>query len=160
MSPCGSPIPWQESKMSLQVALLKKSNRDLVVADCEILVRSEVANKSGLGGIAVKGAFGLINRIRPTFVREAVNELLNDFIQELEPFYSQYQQSPQSSFGQYLNERSKTVASALLQAADHRVDQADQPGVQKAYKKLRPTGEKHVESAVPGIAAIVEKYLS
>lgn len=146
--------------MSLQLVLLKEPNRALLVADCEALVRSEVANKSGFSGIAVKGAFHVVNRIRPTFVREAVNELLNDFVMELEPFYSQYQQSSQGNFSQYLNERSKTVASALLQATDHRVDKADSPGIQKAYRKLRPSGEKHVESAVPGIAAILEKHLS
>lgn len=146
--------------MSLQLALLKEPNRALLVADCEALVRSEVANKSGLSGIAVKGAFGVVNRIRPTLVNEAVNVLLNDFVLELEPFFSQYQQSSQGDFSQYLNERSTTVALALLQAADHRVEQADNAGIQKAYRKLRPVGQKHVESAVPGIAAILEKYLS
>ena len=146
--------------MSLHSALLQESNRGALIADCEALLRSEVANKSGLGGIAVKGAFGLVNRIRPTFVQEAVNGLLNDFVKQLEPFYSDYQQSSNEGFGQYLNDHSKNVALALLQAADHKVENAAQPGIIKAYKKLRMTGEKHVQLAVPGIGAILEKYVS
>ncbi|MEL6548399.1 MAG: hypothetical protein AAFQ82_27495 [Myxococcota bacterium] len=50
------------------------------------------------------------------------------------------------------------MANALLGVTDERAARADNQTLKKAYKKLRPKAVGHVESAVPGIARIIEKH--
>ena len=145
--------------MSLKNVLLSEPNRTLLIADCATLVSSEVESKSGLSGMAIKGVFKLAKRLRPTFVTDVISLILNDFVNTLESFYIQSQKSPAGSFGQYLNTHSSSVATAFLETTDSHVQRANNRGLQNAYYKLRPTGKKHVESALPGVSDILEKYL-
>lgn len=146
--------------MSLEQTLLHEPNRSYLIADCENLVRSEVSKKTGLSGLAVKGAFAFVQRLNPSFVNSAINLLINEFVQQLAPFYDHFQQSHHTRLQDFLNENADAVSSALLQTTDARVRNAENRSLKKAYEKLRPTGKKHVESALPGIAHILEKYVS
>ena len=42
--------------------------------------------------------------------------------------------------------------------SDERAARAKNQAAKKAYEKLRPTGKKNVEAAVPRLAAMVEKH--
>src|SRR5262245_32246922 len=77
----------------LKDILLADDKRPQTLGDCVQLVESEVASKSGLTGIAVKGAFAVVKAVKPGFVREAVDHLLDEFVQQLEPFYAEWQKA-------------------------------------------------------------------
>ena len=63
---------------SLADILLDPSRRSAVLDDCETLIGSEVASKGGFGGIAVKGAFAIVKKVKPSIVRDVVDRLLSN----------------------------------------------------------------------------------
>src|SRR4051794_37290371 len=68
--------------------LLVPGNRPKVVADAVRVIDEEVDSKGGLSGLAVKGAYALVKAVKPGFVSEAVDSMLDDFVKRLEPFYA------------------------------------------------------------------------
>ena len=146
----------------LQDILLDSTKRPQVVADCAQLVDEEVAGKGGLSGLAVKGGYAIVKKIKPGIVPEAVDRLLNDFVAQLDPFYTAFAaQSGGNPAGlqSYLQGRASEVATALLGITDAKVSKAENRTIKTAYEKLRPAGAKHVEAAVPGIARVLSKYV-
>src|SRR5215212_6156378 len=71
---------------TLSEILLVPGNRPKVIADCGQLITEEVDSKGGLTGLAVKGAFAIVKAVKPGFVAEAVDHMLDDFVRRLEPF--------------------------------------------------------------------------
>ena len=142
---------------TLSEILLAPGNRPKVVVDCVRLIDEEVDSKGGLTGLAVKGAYALVKAVKPGFVSEAVDNMLDDFVKRLEPFYAAAQ-SKNEPIGPALNARASEVAEALLAISDERAQRSKNGSLKKAYEKLRPTGKKHVEAAVPRVGRLVAKY--
>jgi hypothetical protein len=142
---------------TLNEVLLVPGNRPKVVADCVRVIDEEVDSKGGLTGLAVKGAYALVKAVKPGFIGDAVDSMLDDFVRRLEPFYAAAQ-ARNEPVGPSLNARAGEVAEALLAISDERAQRAKNATVKKAYEKLRPTGKKHVEAAVPRIGRLVGKY--
>jgi hypothetical protein len=139
---------------------LLAARRPAVIADCVRLVDAEVAAKSGLSGLAVKGAFAVVKKVKPGIIREAVDALLDDFVARLAPFFDAYQHArPALGFGSFLGNQAAQVASALLGVTDARVQRSDHRTIRMSYEKLRPTGQRHVEAAVPGIGRVLDAHL-
>jgi hypothetical protein len=144
----------------LKDVLLKGDKRADLVRDCATLVNEEVASKSGLSGLAVKGAFGLVKRVKPALIEEVVDKLLGEFVDKLDPLYADYKKNAGSqSLAAYWVSRSDDVAKALLSITDERAAKTDNSVLKGAYGKLRPSGVKHVQAAVPGIARVITKYV-
>ena len=139
--------------------LLVPGNRPKVIADCVQLINEEVDAKGGLTGLAVKGAYALVKAVKPGFVTEAVDHMLDDFVKRLEPFWADAQ-AKNEPIGPLMNARASQVADALLAISDVRAARSTNPTLRKAYEKLRPTGKKHVEQAVPRVGRLVQKYAS
>lgn len=142
---------------TLKSALLDSAKRPAVVADLNALVDTEVGKK----GIAVKSGYALVKKIKPGIIGAALDSLLDDFVDRLEPFYADYSGSggsAGSSFGEYLSGRSDQVADALLGVTDARAEQSRRESIKKVYGKLRPQGKKNVEEALPGLGALVEQH--
>jgi hypothetical protein len=139
--------------------LLVPGNRPKVIADCVQLINEEVDAKGGLTGLAVKGAYALVKAVKPGFVTEAVDHMLDDFVKRLEPFWADAQ-AKNEPIGPLMNARAPQVADALLAISDERAARSTNPTLKKAYEKLRPTGKKHVEQAVPRVGRLVQKYAS
>ena len=140
--------------------LTDATRRRAVIDDCVQLVDNEVKSKGGLGGIAIKGAYAVVKAVKPSIIREAVESLLEEFVSRMAPFYTQFRaQTAVKVLVDYLSSRAAEVASALLQVTDTRVQKVDNRTIKAAYDKLRPTGAKHVESAVPGIAQLLMKHV-
>lgn len=139
--------------------LLVPGNRPKVIADCVQLINEEVDAKGGLTGLAVKGAYALVKAVKPGFVTEAVDHMLDDFVKRLEPFWADAQ-AKNEPIGPLMNARASQVADALLAISDERAARSTNPTLKKAYEKLRPTGKKHVEQAVPRVGRLVQKYAS
>jgi hypothetical protein len=144
---------------TLTEMLLVPGNRPKVVSDCVQLINEEVDSKGGLTGLAVKGAYALVKAVKPGFVAEAVDHMLDDFVKRLEPFWADAQ-AKNEPVGPLMNARAAEVADALLTISDERAQRSKNGTLRKAYDKLRPTGKKHVEAAVPRIGRLVAKHAS
>lgn len=144
----------------LKDVLLKGDKRPDLVRDCVALVNEEVASKSGLSGFAVKTAFGIVKRVKPNLVEEVVDKLLGEFVDKLDPLYAEFKnKGGGQSLSAYWVSRSEDVAKALLAITDERAEKTDNSALKGAYGKLRPSGVKHVQAAVPGIAGVITKYV-
>jgi hypothetical protein len=141
----------------LKDLLLAPGRRAAVIDDCLQLVDDQVARKSGLSGLAIKGAYGIVKTVKPGFVREAVDNLLDEFVERLEPLYSAATGAG-TEVSAYFAAHASDVAEGLLGVTDARAQHAANATVKKAYEKLRPTAKKHVEAAVPGVGLVVARH--
>jgi hypothetical protein len=144
---------------TLNEILLVPGNRPKLIADCVKVIEEEVDAKGGLTGLAVKAAFAVVKAVKPGFVPEAVDHMLNDFVTRLEPFWADAQ-ARNEPIGALMNGRAGQVADALLAISDERAARAQNQTLKKAYERLRPAGKKHVEAAVPRIGRLMAKYTS
>jgi hypothetical protein len=142
---------------SLKERLGQDPQRKAVVADaCEVLDQ-EVADKSGLGGIAIKGAYSVVKGIKPGFVPEVVNGLLDDFLVALDPIYQEALARNETP-GRHLAANGDRVADALLAITDARAARSSHAMLRKTYEKLRPTAKKHVSSAAPRLGQMLDRH--
>lgn len=133
--------------------------RGPLVEDSLRVLDAEVDSKSGLGGLAIKGAYKLVKGVSPGFLRQVVNHLLDDFLDALDPVY-------QEALGKsvpparHLRANPGRVADALLSITDARARNAKNPMIKKTYDKLRDGAKKHVEAAVPRLGDLFEKHVA
>ena len=131
-----------------------------VVKDCVVVVDEEVGAKGGLSGLAVKAAYATVKAVKPGIIASAVDALLPEFARKLEPFYDEWQATGSGeTLERFLAARSGAVAEALLSVTDARAERAQNPAVRKAYDKLRPSGRRHVEEAIPRVGRVLERHL-
>ncbi len=142
---------------TLHDVLNDEAQRAAIIEDCCQLIDSEVAKKGGIGGMAVKAGYKLVQGIKPGFVRGVVGKLLPEFADALEPLRSQAGAKGQS-LSTFFEANAGQVADALLAVTDAKAENAD-GAIKGAYGKLRGSAKKNVESAVPGLGQIVETYL-
>ena len=152
-----APVLKSAAMSTLADILLVPGQRPKVIADCARLIEEEVDTKGGLSGLAIKGAFALVKAVKPGFVGEAIDHMMDDFVKRLEPFYAEARQRNEP-IGPYMTSRAGDVAEALLAISDERATRAKNPTLKKAYEKLRPTGKKHVEAAVPRVGRLIAQY--
>jgi hypothetical protein len=130
--------------------------RTQVIADCERIIEEEVSSK-GLFGVPIKAAYHIVKAVKPGFVPEVIDHLLDDFARRLDPLYQQAK-SKNEPVTAHFNARAGEVAEALLAITDERAARSKNQVLKSAYDKLRPAGKKHVEAAVPRISRLVDKY--
>src|SRR5262249_24600926 len=99
---------------TLQEILLGPGTRPKVIADCYELIQQEISEKSGVSGPAAKLATRPVNPSMPGHIRNRVEKLLPDIVDQLEPFWADFSSSGSSGFGDYLAKRGGEVAQALL----------------------------------------------
>lgn len=130
--------------------------RTQVIADCEKVIEEEVASK-GLMGLPIKAAYGVVKAVKPGFVPEVIDHMLEDFCKRLDPFY-QAAKDKGEPVTAHFNARAGEVSEALLAITDERAQRAKNQTLKSAYEKLRPMAKKHVEAAVPRVGRLVAKY--
>ena len=149
-----------DSMTTLSEKLLNDDDRPSVIDDCVALIDAEVASKKGIGGLAIKTAFKTVKAVKPGVIPDAVNFLLDDFVEKLEPFYGQFTQSGESDLASYIVRHADQVADSLLGITDARAQKSRHKTLVKAYQKLRPQGKKQVTAAMPRIGRmLVERGL-
>ena len=137
------------------------AKRDELVRDATAILEAEVAGKRGLSGVAVKGAFKVVRGLSPSFIPRAIDGLLDDFMEQLEPFYADYcSGGSQGTFGSFLSGRSSAVADALLSTTDKRAETTDHKLLRSTYTKLRPKGKQHVQEAMPAVGRMVDRHMA
>lgn len=139
---------------SLKAVLLDSTRRPEVVTDLKQLVDYEVADK----GLAIKSSYALVKKVKPGIIGDAVDSLLDEFTDRLEPFYADFNAAGGGSLGEYLSGRSDEVSDALLGVTDARAERSQRESIKKVYGKLRPQAKKNVEAALPRLGAVIEKH--
>lgn len=140
--------------------LTAPDRRRAVVEDGARLVQAEVEKKGGLSGLALKGAFKVVQTVRQNFVPDVLDKLIPAFAEKLEPFYeAREREAPGQPMEQFLSTRAPAVADALLSITDERIARAEKGPVRSAYEKLRPAAQRNVEDAVPGIGQLIDRHL-
>ena len=148
------------SVSTLKDIVCSAENREQVINDTVKLVATEVSNKGGISGLAIKAGYKVVNSLKPTLVRDAVNNLLDRFVDKLEPFYADWVAKDKAQpFGTFLSNQSNAVANALLSVTDERARSVENATVKKTYEKLRPQGEKNVTAAIPGLGQLLSRYV-
>ncbi|MEB2343312.1 MAG: hypothetical protein OZ948_01060 [Deltaproteobacteria bacterium] len=142
---------------SLKSIIEEPSQREEVVADACRVLDAEVSDKSGLSGLAVKGAYKIVQGVRPGFIREVVDHLLEDFLDALDPLYQEALERGVAPSA-HLRANESRVAEALLGITDARARGAARPLIRKTYDKLRPSAVTHVEAAVPRLGELLERH--
>ncbi|MDR0965874.1 MAG: hypothetical protein LBM75_05140 [Myxococcales bacterium] len=140
----------------LPAILTDPARRPKVLDDCVDLLNAEVESKSGLTGIAIKGAYAVVKAVKPGFVRIAFDDMLEDFSKRLDPFFQKAHADAQPVAAS-MTARASEAADALLGITDERATRAKNTAVKKAYDKLRPMAKKHVEAAIPRVSQMIEK---
>ena len=143
--------------MTLAEAVRDEELRGRIIDDCCKLVDDEVAGKKGLSGAVIKTGYKAVKGIKPGFTRKVVNVLFDDWVAALEPIWTEAQQQGIAPEQHFEAERSR-VAEALLSVTDAKSESAEKALVRNTYKKLRPNAKRHVEDAVPGLAALLHKH--
>jgi hypothetical protein len=145
------------SVTSLKERLGQPPRRQAVVADACQVLDQEVDDKSGLSGLAIKGAYGIVKGIKPGFVKEVVDGLLDDFLDALDPIYQEALQRNVTP-GKHLAANGDRTADALLAITDARAARSTRAVIQKTYEKLRPTAKKHVSAAAPRLGGMPDRH--
>jgi hypothetical protein len=133
------------------------TKREAVIADALTVLDQEVADKSGLTGMAIKAAYKMVKSVKPGFLREVVSNLLDDFVDALDPVYQEAVEKGEKP-GRYLEVHKSRVADDLLSITDRRAERAKNRTIQAAYSRLRSTAKKHVEAAAPRLGAMLERH--
>ena len=146
--------------MSLADILLKSPVRERLIADACVLIDEEVRTVSGFSGLAVKGAYKMVKTFKSRFVPEVVDGMLDEWMARMEPHLAAWDaDGRKSSLGSALAPKHAEIAEALLTVTDGRAQKSKHGSVKKMYERLRPSAKAHVQHAIPGLAAIVEKHL-
>jgi len=132
--------------------------RATVVRDLAALVDGDVARKGGLSGLGIKTAYGLVKAIKPTFVPEVIDGMLDEMVEKLEPIYAEVRAEGPGALAPRLVARGGRVADALLGVTDGRAERTTHQTAKKAYLKLRPAAKRNVEEAVPALGALLDKH--
>jgi hypothetical protein len=143
---------------TLQEILLAPDAQSKVTADCCTLIEQEVSEMSGVSGTAVKLAHKTVTTFLPGHIRHMVGVLLPQMVDKLEPYWTDFNTSGGSEFGDYLAKRGGQVSQALLSVTDARAAASGRPMVIKAYGTVRGGAARHVEAALPHVGDLVLKY--
>jgi len=142
---------------TLPEALSSADKKEVVIDDCLTLIDSEVADKGGISGLALKAGYSAVKGIKPGFIRNVVSDLLPEFAQALDPFYQESVEKKKKP-SEYFPQNGPRVADALLSITDARAKTAKSGVVRSTYDKLRGSAKKNVEAALPRLGKLVEKH--
>jgi hypothetical protein len=150
------------SETTLHALLLEdRAKRPALLSDCERLIDSEVKAKGGISGVAIKGAYKVVCKIKPGMIREALDSLVDPFVETLEPLFKEHLEGggEPKAFDAFLGKNASRAADALLGVTDGKAQRAKNKTLKSAYDKLRPQAKKHVVEAVPGAGRVFVKHI-
>jgi hypothetical protein len=134
--------------------------RAQLVDDCVHLIDAQVKHKSGLSGMAIKGAYATIKTIKKGFVPNVVETLLDDWLGKLQPHHDKWAAGAGGTFAEFVIARSDDVAEDLLQVTDERAQTTEHKTAKKAYERMRGSAKKNVVEAIPELARLIEQHLN
>jgi hypothetical protein len=146
---------------ALREALLAPDRKDSVVADCLALLDQQIADLSGLSGTAIKVAYKSVTKFAPDHVYYTVDSKLPRMIDQLEPYWAEFNGTGGADFGDYLTKHGEQVTQDLLSVTDaSAAGPTARPVIVKAYTAVRGHAAKHVTDALPSVGALVQRHAS
>ena len=143
---------------TLQELLLAPDTQPRVIADCYALIGQEVSDLSGISGTAVKVAYRTVNAFASGHIRHMVEVLLPGLVDQLQPYWADFSAAGGTEFGDYLAKRGDEVTESLLAVTDDMASKSSRGAVVKAYQLVRGSASKNIETALPALGALVQKY--
>lgn len=141
-------------------ALSAPETKRALALDVTRAIDEEVEAKSGLGGLALKGAYKIARATNRDFVPNTVEKLLPEFAAKLEPIVDDHHRvAANMPLEAWFTEKAGAVADALLSLTDERARRSPAGTVRTAYEKMRPSARKHVEEAAPRIGGLLARHL-
>ena len=135
------------------------AKRKAIVDDAAKLLDSEVADKRGFSGKAVKLGFRAVKGVSPGMIPMSIDALLDDFCVQVQPFWEEAQSKGVSARAHF-QAQSSAIAAALLSITDARAERSTQRVLKSAYSKLRGQAVKHITEVMPRLADLVERHAS
>lgn len=132
--------------------------RQRLVDDARELVDTQLDAKSGLSATVLKGAYKAVTTLASGYYEGLLGKLAPKFLEQLQPYWSDFQAAGSGGFGDYLASRGSEVAQALLSVTDGMARGSDRALVVKAYNTVRDGAAEHIQAALPALGALVEKY--
>ena len=108
--------------------------------------------------MALKGGYRVVKKLKPNMIEDAIDHLLDDFTEALDPLYQDYLESDVETFEAYLPDHDEQAANDLLSITDRRAENTDHRVLRKTYSKLRGQAEKHVRQALPGVGRLIDRH--
>jgi len=144
---------------SLVEVLKDQAQRRAVLDDCEALLDAEVADKRGVTGFAVKGAFRILKKLKAGMIRFTLDDMIDEFAGKIDPFWLECQNNGENP-DQFFRAKKIDVANALLSITDERAKISPNKGIRKTYNGLRPKAVNHIGDAMPRLSALIKKHAS
>ena len=135
---------------------------ETVMADSLKILDQEVAKRSGLSGMAIKGGYKVLKGIQQgKMLKMILSALLPDFIERLDPYYSRFQkkEGKGKTWTDFLRPDFDTIADEFLKVTDSKAKESSNPSIRKTYDKLRPKAKKEVLASLPALTKMMEKYI-
>ncbi|WP_375340536.1 DUF6918 family protein [Plectonema radiosum] len=142
--------------MALRDGLSNANKKDAIISECTKLLDTQVSGMGGVSGLGLKAAYSAVKGIRPTYCNDAIERLLPESLNALDPIWSEGIQTG-NPVG-HLTQNRDRAANALLAITDARIEKSSNTIVRGAYSKLRKSAKKHVEDAIPGLAKIIDNF--
>ncbi len=146
---------------SLKKIIEDPSIMQSLVADSLRVLDEEVARRSGLGGMAIKGPYRVVKNVQGGRILEkAVRALVPEFVDKLDPYYIRFQKDGAGkTWEEYLRPHHLTLSDELLSVTDRKIRETDNRVVRGAYDKLRPKARKEVAASMPALTRMMERYI-
>jgi len=139
---------------------LEKVERASVINDCVRLIDDEVGSKGGLSGMALKGGYMVVKKLKDgRMINLAVDKLLDEFADAMSPVYEKFlAEKGATKFETYVIKHGTSASNALLGITDAKAARAESKVIKSTYDKLRSSAEKHVMDALPGVGRMIDKH--
>jgi hypothetical protein len=142
---------------TLQELLLTPENAPHLIADTQALVDDQISSK-GITAAPLKAAYKAVTAFAPGYYQEAVSAMLPGMVYQLEPYWADFKTSGGADFGDYLAKRGDEVSESLLAVTDDMAAKSGRGTIVKAYQLVRGSASKNIETALPALGALVQKY--
>lgn len=143
-----------DADLTTRMAALDEGRRQAFLRDATRLVETEVESRSGVTGLAIKGAYRVARALRADFLGAALERLLPTFTRALDPIASE--KGPGQPFEDLFSRRADEVAGALLRATDEKVASSSTSSLRAAYQKASPLAKRIVAQAAPRIGRLLD----
>ena len=133
------------------------TRRAAVVRDGVALLESEVARKRGMRGMAIKGGFKTVKKLKPGILGHALDQLLPEFAPAVDPHLAKAREA--GDIPRYFDQHRQEIAESLLAVTDRRATRAKNKVMLKVYRSLRSQALHHTAEAVPGLGRLVDTHV-
>ena len=142
--------------MSLSDVIADPQRKQALLTDGVSELEAELADHSGLAGIALRTGYKTVRKLRPGFIEQNVEKLMPMFATVVDPHIVAGQEA--GSVTGHFTAHADTIAEGLLGATDKRAAEASNNVAKKAYEKLRPRAKDNVIAGMPRLARLAERH--